>query len=543
MAPGTIQLVDVTGGLDVKKNNDDSNIILQPQPSTNINDPLNWSTRKRRLQFLLLFIWGFLQSSTSNFTGPLYDAFVESLDVTYEDINNTAALCFTGLGLGVLIIQPCAAKYGKRVVYLSGTVVSLIGCVVGGTAKNLTSLYLFNLLSGLGASPVDSIAEVSAADIHFQHERSTALAIMVMALYSGSYLAPVAAGYVTANPNLGWRWCFHIQSIIYGVLFIIMFFTFEDTTFKRDTEKEDEFEEKVLHQVQSIVSNHSVSETTDVSKNIVRESFEDGSVEDFSDIPKTPYWQKMKLIHTEHGDKRPWLQIFIRPVFLFYFPAVIWASVCYGSQMMWLSLMGNTQTLFYASEPYNMTADKVGLTNIAAFVGVIFGMLYGGKFVDWFSLQKAKKNHGISEPEHKLWTMFVPLVTNAGGLLAYGLGPYYATHWAISVILGQGLLGFSMAATGTLCLSYGAFDTYHKLAGESVVFILFFRNMLGMIFCFVCQPWINGSGVLWTTITMCILSIVINGGFVILLIWGKTFRIWTAESYAKYSNPDYGKFF
>ena len=64
-------------------------------------------------------------------------------------------------------------------------------------------------------------------------------------------------------------------------------------------------------------------------------------------------------------------------------------------------------------------------------------------------------------------------------------------------------------------------STVTKLAGESVVLILFIRNMFGMIFCFACQPWIDNSGVFWTTITMCVLSIVINGGFAILLVWGK----------------------
>ena len=33
MVPGTVQLVDVTGTLEVEKNGDKSNIILQPPPS------------------------------------------------------------------------------------------------------------------------------------------------------------------------------------------------------------------------------------------------------------------------------------------------------------------------------------------------------------------------------------------------------------------------------------------------------------------------------------------------------------------------------
>lgn len=204
-----------------------------------------------------------------------------------------------------------------------------------------------------------------------------------------------------------------------------------------------------------------------------------------------------------------------------------------------MEFVGYTQTLFYASEPYNMSADQVGLTNLSPLIGVIFGMLYGGPFVDWFSVQKAKRNNGILEPEHKLWTMAIPLITNAAGLIAYGFGPYYKAHWAISVIIGQGLLGFSMAATGSLCLSYGAFDCYHKLAGESIVWILFVRNMIGMIFCFVCQPWIN-SGIISTTVTMCALSVAINGAVVIFLVYGKSFRKWTAEPYLKISDPNYG---
>lgn len=319
-----------------------------------------------------------------------------------------------------------------------------------------------------------------------------------------------------------------------------MFFVLEDTTFTRDSKKEDEFEEHILQQVQSMRSKDNVDVILSSSASVKTE--ENESVDE-STIPKKTYWERMKLIHTEYGDRRSWLLIFVRPAFLAYFPAIIWSSCAYGAQMMWLSLMGNTQTLFYASEPYNFTADKVGLTNLAPFVGVVLGMLYGGRFVDWFSLQKAKRNFGILEPEHKLWTMIVPLLFNAAGLIAYGLGPYYGAHWAISVIIGQGFLGFAMAASGTLCLTYGAFDCYHKLAGESVVLILFIRNMFGMIFCFACQPWIDNSGVFWTTITMCVLSIVINGGFAILLVWGKTFRKWTAEPYERYSDSNYGNIF
>lgn len=81
-------------------------------------------------------------------------------------------------------------------------------------------------------------------------------------------------------------------------------------------------------------------------------------------------------------------------------------------------------------------------------------MFYGGKFVDYVTIRLALKNNGILEPEFRLWTMVFPTIFNAAGLLAYGLGSYYHAHWTISVILGQGLIGFAMSSSGAICITY-----------------------------------------------------------------------------------------
>lgn len=63
IVPGTVHLVDMEGILHLKKDPDAKrNIILQPQPSSNPNDPLRWLTLKKRIQFGLLFFWAFMQA-------------------------------------------------------------------------------------------------------------------------------------------------------------------------------------------------------------------------------------------------------------------------------------------------------------------------------------------------------------------------------------------------------------------------------------------------------------------------------------------------
>lgn len=63
IVPGTVHFVDLQGILNVQKDaNSKHNIILVPQPSSNPNDPLRWSQRKKNSQFAFLWIWAFMQA-------------------------------------------------------------------------------------------------------------------------------------------------------------------------------------------------------------------------------------------------------------------------------------------------------------------------------------------------------------------------------------------------------------------------------------------------------------------------------------------------
>ncbi|KAG7661810.1 uncharacterized protein J8A68_004666 [[Candida] subhashii] len=534
--PGTVQLVDVTGGLHVMKNDSGDNVILIPQPTKNINDPLRWTRNKKHFQFFLVWFWCFILAATSNFYGPLWGVWMDELGFTLNELTISKAIIFLFLGTGILVVQPTALKLGKRFTYLTCTVVGIIGLAIGSQATSIGSIYLFQVFAGVSAAPVDTLAEITATDIYFQHERSTAFALVILALYAGCYLGPVAAGFIV--DGLDWRWCYYVQIIIYVIMFFFLLFTMENTSFRRDNLKEEEFEEEVIKAVKS----KELNITTSIAE--VTEAFGDDSDTNSIDesIPMNTYKQRMKFIDTDTNDERSWFLIFYRPFLLFSYPAVVWGGVVYGAQMMWLSLIGATQAIIYGAEPYNFSANGVGLTTLGAFGGSVIGMVVGGYAVDYTSIWLARRNHGVMEPEFRLYAMVIATVTNAGGLLAYGLGSDEKAHWWISVVLGQGLLGVAMGASGAICLTY-AVDCYHNLASECIVFILFVRNMIGMIFCFVFESWLNGSGLKITTWTMFVLSIVINGSFIIFIKWGKTFRKMTMASYHKYSDPTYGEVF
>lgn len=210
--------------------------------------------------------------------------------------------------------------------------------------------------------------------------------------------------------------------------------------------------------------------------------------------------------------------------------------------MMWLSLISTTQASIYALPPYGFTNGQIGLVNFAPLVGNICGMFYGGRFVDWLTIKLAERNDGIMEPEFRLYAMIVPTILNAVGLLTYGLANANGEPWPVSVVIGLGFLGFAMSSTGAICLTY-AIDSYHKMASEAMVLMLFIRNMIGMVFTLVFQYWLAKCGLVLLSWLLFMMSLVINGSFILLIFYGKRIRKKTQDRYAKISDPNYGEMF
>lgn len=515
--PGTVRLIDTDHTLHLKKGTGShADIILNPQPLNNINDPLRWSQRKKNAQFSLLFCWAFFLAVTVNWTGPYYTQFTIDLNCNYDQLNVTTALCFLFLGLGCVFLQPTALKLGRRFVYLFCTILALVSNVIGMKATNLQYLFANNALSGFAAAPVDSLVEISSTDVFFTHERASKLSWLIFALYAGSYIGPLVAAYL---PN--WKWCFEVQVFIFIGLFLLQVFLMEDTTFLRNMsfgEVTSGLEEQMESPSKEALDSKQITPVV-------------SSASETDGCPKRSYFKRMQPLELEYNLKEPWFRLFYSPILTAPFPAIIWGGVAYGAQMMWLSLMNVTQSEIFLTQ-YGFSTSSIGLTNLAPFVGSVIGMFYGGAFVDWLSVQLAKRNNGILEAEFRLYAMIFPTITNAVGVIAYGIAANNKASWGIPVVIGQGFLGFSMSATGPICLTY-AIECYPKLSSECLVLMLFVRNMIGCGFTWGIQSWINASGLVVTTWLMFMISLVLNGAFILFLIWGKKWRRMTAAYYER----------
>lgn len=92
------------------------------------------------------------------------------------------------------------------------------------------SIYLASkILQGFFGAPIESLVEVSVADVWFQHERGAYIGLYAFSLAGSSYFAPVIAGFITDGQ--GWQWVFYWCTIFLAIGFVFCFFFMEETNY------------------------------------------------------------------------------------------------------------------------------------------------------------------------------------------------------------------------------------------------------------------------------------------------------------------------
>lgn len=130
----------------------------------------NWPLWKRDVIVAVLSITSVIASTLS----PLLAANTLTLSLLFER-NFTQMALLTGyhlLGVGVagFLFVPSARVWGKRHLYLLGTVLIIISSAWGGASKtNYRSLLWARIIQGVGLAPFEALVNASVGDLYFVH--------------------------------------------------------------------------------------------------------------------------------------------------------------------------------------------------------------------------------------------------------------------------------------------------------------------------------------------------------------------------------------
>ncbi|KAG5367775.1 putative MFS-type transporter [Yarrowia sp. C11] len=556
--PGTVQIIGQHDD-DSMLIKDEKGTVLLPQPTSSPNDPLKWSwSRKMWHTLLVCFITGFT-AATSNDSGAASDGLLEELGVGYDVQNTAAGVLFLGIGYWCLLISPLGSLYGRRLPYLLGCILGLIGAIWFGRIKNVGDLICSQLFVGASEAVAEAYSQVSLIDIFHDHQSGSAIGIYVFATSIGTFLGPLIAGYIQIGQS--WRWVGWWALIIGGGMTLCFWFGFEESYFPRNLVIASERGQTGLDDVNAPVQPEGGKEKEKDPSLPSRPSSGEGSLYQIRNAihpaettestnvqtnPKVIGWrdtqrsfrQRIQII-TPAPNLKGWgiKQYFQRlwtTMKVFCYPAVIYSGLQWGAQDAWLSFYLTTQEDTYGEEPYNYSPTRIAVMKVPLIIGASIGCFYGGylsdKFVHWCASRPSR--NGVREAEDRLWMMLLNCIISPLGMYLFGIGTGEMWSWPI-VYVGLGFIGFGWGCAGDMSMSY-LVDAYPEMVLEGMVGVSVINNSMGSIFTFVCDMWFEAQGITDTYITTGSVCAGILFLTIPMIIFGKYFRRKTTKQYLRF---------
>ncbi|KAE8396179.1 major facilitator superfamily domain-containing protein [Aspergillus alliaceus] len=529
--PGTVQIEGFP------QNDQETEIILQPAPSHDPNDPLNWPLWRKHLNFGLvcyyvIMVFAILDVATVTW-GPLN---VE-LGFSFELLNDSYAAGCGSLCVGGVILIPFALKYGRRPVYVLSTIAQIGFSVWFAKTQTVADLMLTSILSNAVGALAEVLVQMTIADVYFVHQRGLMNSIYVWFMTLGTTLSPLAGGYIVTSQ--GWRWVWWWMVILTGVGFIAFVFLYEETKFSTPTlqgvphivsraeTKQPSKHEGKCSQTEPQTEVGITLKDTEAQKSYITNWID-------SSIPKKTFWQKLTLWSISPGSFSSMARHSFEPfILLFTTPAIFFMSLLYGAMTAAVTVPVTTLSSYMTMAPYNFNASQIGLMGLPPCIGTSLAVLISGRLSDSFVLYMAKRNRGIYEPEMRLWVAvaFIPFVP--AGLFMFGIGLNNGSPWPL-VAVGLGVATFGTIPANSVALTYLT-DAYTDVIAGSLVGVTFIRNLISTIFVFALSPWIANVGLTYVYVTFGLILTVILLGNLIFIYFGKRFRVMTAERYRYYA--------
>ncbi|KAF5008796.1 hypothetical protein FDECE_4951 [Fusarium decemcellulare] len=383
-----------------------------PTPSTDPNDPLNWSMARKVINTTFVLATTVAVFAAMTMQTIFWQQMTVDMDVTFDQLNWGVSFNVAGLAIGCVLFIPLSKKYGRRLTYVASTGIMAAVSWWSGQMSTATEMYLTNFIFGMAGSTNEAISEMTA-NLFFVNQRGTVNGFYISCVMLGNFVAPTLAGIQAAAQ--GWRWTYNTCAIVLSLLFVLFLFLYEETKYIPLSVGDSESTGFDLDR----------SRADDKTPPLDTKTCQHWRADDLEQSaslaaipPPNSYKQRMRFVTTT--DEPLWRN-YITPLKVGMFPHVLFAGIQCANAVIFLVLLTSVNSIAFSSAPYNFDTAGVGLMLIGPFVGNILGSVYGGWFGDWLIVRLARRNDGIFEPEMRLYILGLPALSMGAGLIVYGV--------------------------------------------------------------------------------------------------------------------------
>lgn len=247
-------------------------------------------------------------------------------------------------------------------------------------------------------------------------ERGTRMALSNLALFGGAFLTPVVVGKITRT--IGWEWSFYLVAISAGLLLPFIFFFVPETAFRRESSLNTDIAPQAST---SAVQSHSISDSYEKPTSPAAPSLD-------TIPPKTTFSRTLLPFNGRFTDES-FFKLILRPLPLFFHPAVLWACLIQGAMIGFTVMIGVVLAVIFYGPPLWFTEENTGYMYTGPFIGAILGFIVAGLLSDWSTRFMIRQNNGVYEPEFRILLVIPQLVFGCAGLYGFGITSSHLTHW------------------------------------------------------------------------------------------------------------------
>ncbi|CAF9904363.1 MAG: hypothetical protein ALECFALPRED_007536 [Alectoria fallacina] len=463
-------------------------VILVPQPSDDPNDPLNWPLWKRDSILVILSILSVIASTLS----PLLAANTVTLSLLFQKDFTQMALAtgyhLLGVGVAGFLFVASARVWGKRHLYLLGTILIIISSAWGGaTGTNYKSLLWARIIQGVGLAPFEALVNASVGDLYFVHERGKRMAVSNLALFGGAFFTPILVGKITHT--IGWPWSFYFIAIFCGAMLPFIFFFVPETAFRRDDSLNTDIrgEESTQHSsppnrnpMYEVHTNENrQSPDSSIPTSFEKDHFSISENRSTSQVPpKVSFARSLFPFNGRKTDESFFLLV-LRPLPLFLHPAILWACLIQGALIGWTVMIGVVLAAIFLGPPLWFDEVHTGYMYTGPFIGAVLGFLLAGLLADWSAKIMIRKNKGVFEPEFRIVLVVAQLVFGCAGLYGFGITANNVTKY------GWFWPDF-----------FYALEVIGDIAIEAFTCLLIFKNIFSFALTWGAYHWLVQGGIL-----------------------------------------------
>ncbi|KAI9788703.1 MAG: hypothetical protein M1816_006754 [Peltula sp. TS41687] len=492
-------------------------IILVPQPSDDPNDPLNWPLWKRDLIIVILSIVSILAACLSSIlaANTLTLSLYFGRDFTAIALLTGYHLC--GVGVAGVLFVASARVWGKRHLYLLGTILLVASSAWGGASTGYKSMLWARIFQGVAVAPFEALVNASVGDLYFVHQRGIRMALSNLALFGSAFFTPIVVGRLTHT--IGWPWSFYFVAIFTAVAlpFVVLFVP--ETTYNRAAYLDTDL--ALMDAMDSRGSLDPVESNNETHHEQSSREKEAGYTENGRSISRTntPIPEKVSFARSLlpfNGRKTDdsFFKLLLRPFPLFFQPAIIWACLIQGALIGWTVMIGVVLAAIYLGPPLFFNEEKTGYMYAGPFIGALVGFVLSGLLADWTARVMTRHNKGVYEPEFRIILVIPQLIFGCAGIYGFGITSNNAAKY------GWFLPDFFFAlevvgmVIGAVASSLYIVDAHRDISVEVFTCLLIFKNMFSFGLTWSAYQWIVDNGTIGTfkiigsvQVAVCLLSI------------------------------------